>query len=42
LGHAVSDSPEGPFVDQIERPFVCQVRDGAIDASPFVDENAEL
>lgn len=42
LGHAVSDSPEGPFVDRAERPFVCQVREGgSIDASPFVDENGE-
>ncbi len=38
LGHAVSDSPEGPFVDRDERPLVCQVREGgSIDASPFVD-----
>ena len=42
MGHAVSDAPEGPFVDQTERPCVCQVRDEAIGASPFVDENAEL
>ncbi len=38
LGHAVSDSPDGPFVDRDERPFVCQAREGgSIDASPFVD-----
>ena len=42
LGHAVSDAPEGPFVDQIERPCVCQVRDEAIGASPCVEENGEL
>ena len=42
LGHAVSDSLEGPFVDQTERPCVCEVREGAIDASPCVDENGEL
>lgn len=43
LGHAVSDSPEGPFLDRAERPFVCQVREGgSIDASPFVDGDGEL
>ena len=38
LGRAVSDSPEGPFVDREEGPFVCQVGEGgSIDASPFLD-----
>ncbi len=38
LGRAVSDSPEGPFVDRDGRPFVCQAgQGGSIDASPFVD-----
>jgi beta-xylosidase len=38
LGRAVSDSPDGPFVDRDERPFVCQPDEGgSIDASPFVD-----
>lgn len=40
LGRAVSDLPEGPFVDRDERPFVCQPDEGgSIDASPFVDED---
>jgi beta-xylosidase len=43
LGRAVSDSPDGPFVDRDERPFVCQVREGgSIDASPFADEDGKL
>ena len=43
LGHAVSDSPEGPFVDEAEKPFVCQAREGgSIDASPFLDGDGEL
>ncbi len=43
VGHAVSDSPEGPFVDRAEKPFVCQVREGgSIDASPFVDGDGKL
>ncbi len=43
LGHAVSDSPEGPFVDRAERPFVCQPDEGgSIDASPFVDGDGKL
>jgi GH43 family beta-xylosidase len=43
LGRAVGDSPEGPFVDRAEKPFVCQVREGgSIDASPFVDGDGRL
>jgi len=43
VGHAVGDSPEGPFVDEAEKPFVCQAREGgSIDASPFVDEDGKL
>ena len=43
LGHAVSDSPEGPFVDRDGRPFVCQAeRGGSIDASPFTDGDGAL
>ena len=38
LGHAVSDSPEGPFVDRDRKPFICQGDEGgSIDASPFAD-----
>ncbi|HEV8045405.1 MAG TPA: glycoside hydrolase family 43 protein, partial [Rubrobacter sp.] len=40
VGRAAGDSPEGPFVDRDERPFVCQPDEGgSIDASPFVDED---
>ena len=43
LGRAVSDSPEGPFVDKDEEPFVCQAgQGGSIDASPFVDGDGAL
>ncbi|MDQ5828631.1 MAG: family 43 glycosylhydrolase, partial [Actinomycetota bacterium] len=39
IGHALSDSPGGPFVDRDEEPFICQVDPGgSIDASPFVDD----
>lgn len=38
IGIAVSDSPEGPFVDEAAEPFICQSEDGgSIDASPFID-----
>jgi beta-xylosidase len=41
IGHALSDSPGGPFVDRDEEPFICQVdQGGSIDASPFVDDGA--
>ncbi len=43
VGRAVGDSPEGPFVDRAEKPFVCQVKEGgSIDASPFVDGDGRL
>ena len=43
IGRAVSDSPEGPFVDRDEQPFICQSDEGgSIDASPFVDGDGGL
>lgn len=40
IGHAVSDSPEGPFIDRAKEPFICQVDEGgSIDAHPFVDSD---
>ncbi|MFC0628072.1 glycoside hydrolase family 43 protein [Kribbella deserti] len=38
LGVAVATRPEGPYVDNSTRAFVCQAAEGgSIDASPFVD-----
>jgi beta-xylosidase len=38
VGRAVASSPEGPFVDESERPLICQDdHGGSIDASPFTD-----
>jgi beta-xylosidase len=43
IGVATSDSPEGPFRDQSDTPFICQVRQGgSIDPSPFRDEDGTL
>jgi beta-xylosidase len=43
VGVAVSASPEGPFRDTNEKPFVCQSEQGGtIDASPFRDEDGQL
>ena len=40
LGIAVADSPEGPFIDEAEEPFICQQEEGgSIDASPFIDDD---
>ncbi len=39
---AVSDSPEGPFTDVSEEPFVCpRGLGGAIDPSPVTDRNGD-
>jgi beta-xylosidase len=39
---AVSDSPEGPFVDSTTKPLVCQGDlGGSIDATPFTDTDGE-
>lgn len=38
VGRAVADSPAGPFVDESDRPLICQdAEGGSIDASPFTD-----
>ncbi len=38
LGVATSDTPEGPFKDTNDKPFICQLEaGGSIDASPFLD-----
>lgn len=38
LGRAVAETPEGPFVDELSDPWLCQPDEGGtIDASPFVD-----
>jgi beta-xylosidase len=43
VGVAVSDSPEGPFVDESAEPLVCQPDlGGTIDAHPFRDEDGKL
>ena len=46
IGHAVSASPAGPYVDDSTEPFICQVTEpsalcGSIDASPFVATNGD-
>ena len=39
---AVSEKPEGPFVDSSEEPLVCQPKlGGSIDATPFVDADGK-
>lgn len=43
VGLAISDSPQGPFRDPHEGPFVCQTDEGGtIDASPFRDADGTL
>ena len=38
VGRATSAKPEGPFVDELAQPFVCQMdMRGTIDPQPFVD-----
>lgn len=38
VGRAIAETPEGPFVDELAEPLVCQADDGgSIDASPFED-----
>ena len=38
ISHAISDSLEGPFIDDSSSPFICQTDlGGSIDPSPFVD-----
>ena len=43
VGHAIANSPEGPFKDLDEEPLVCQAKEGgSIDASPFRDGDGKL
>jgi len=38
IGVAVATRPEGPYIDNSTKPFICQPDEGgSIDASPFVD-----
>ena len=38
IGRAIGSKPEGPFVDELPQPFVCQMDlRGSIDPQPFVD-----
>lgn len=40
ISYAVSRSPDGPFIDDSERPFICQLEEGgSIDPEPFVDRD---
>lgn len=46
IGRAIATKPEGPYVDDSGKPFICQVEGanalcGSIDASPFVDDNGD-
>lgn len=43
IGVAVSDKPEGPFIDPNNEAFVCQTKlGGSIDAYPFQDDDGKL
>ena len=43
ISMAVSDTPEGPFIDEAEEPFVCQTElGGSIDAYPYLDDDGSL
>ncbi|HEX5808406.1 MAG TPA: glycoside hydrolase family 43 protein [Anaerolineales bacterium] len=43
IGIAVSDDPDGPFIDPNDEAFVCQARlGGSIDAQPFKDDDGKL
>lgn len=43
IGLAISDSPQGPFRDTRDAPFICQTDEGgSIDANPFRDEDGTL
>ena len=43
IGRAVAPEPDGPFVDELAEPLVCQPDlGGSIDASPFVDADGTL
>jgi GH43 family beta-xylosidase len=43
IGRAISNRPEGPYVDDSSAPFVCQPNfGGSIDPSPFLDSDGKL
>ncbi|MGH9838210.1 MAG: family 43 glycosylhydrolase [Blastocatellia bacterium] len=43
IGRAISNRPEGPYVDDSSAPFVCQTNlGGSIDPSPFLDGDGKL
>lgn len=43
ISYATSHSPDGPFVDASDRPFICQVEEGgSIDPEPFTDNDGTL
>jgi beta-xylosidase len=43
LSVAIAESPEGPFVDESDEPFLCQIDlGGSIDSNPFEDEDGTL
>jgi beta-xylosidase len=43
IGLAVSDDPDGPFIDPNDEAFICQVSlGGSIDAHPFQDDDGKL
>jgi uncharacterized protein with LGFP repeats len=43
IGRAISNRPEGPYVDNSSEPFVCQPNLGDfIDPSPFLDNDGKL
>jgi beta-xylosidase len=43
IGHGVSSSPAGPFIDRSARPFICQAAlGGDIDPAHFVDSSGAV
>src|SRR5688572_8355087 len=43
IGVAVSDDPDGPFIDPNDEAFICQANlGGSIDAHPFQDDDGKL
>lgn len=43
IGRAVSQDPAGPFIDESEKPMICQTDlGGSIDAYPFRDDDGKL
>jgi beta-xylosidase len=43
IGVAISDAPEGRYIDENERPFICQAEEGgSIDAHAFRDDDGTL